>query len=367
MFRQPFYLFIIYLITYSGYSQEKNKKPFDIDVNYFYGTILEHNPDISHLITEHPKGFMISFNQKTFGDREWERLYNCPDYGFSFIHQDMKNTYLGENYSIYGHLNFYFFQRNLQFRVGQGIAITTNPYDRNTNYINNAYGSRLLSSTYLKINYKKNNIIENLGLETGVSIIHYSNASSKAPNNSTNTFTFNLGLNYTFNDNQEIKRYSGKKNIKYTEPISYTFAFRMGVNETDVIGSGQFPFYTLSAYASKRINKKSSLQLGTDVFFAEFLKEYVRYQSIAFPEEGINGDEDWKRVGLIVGHELHIGDLSLLTQLGFYLIYPFEYQGRIYNRIGLQYTVYKDIFVAATVKSHGATAEGVEFGVGIKI
>lgn len=348
-------------------AQDKVKAPFDIDANYFYGTILEHNPDIAHLITAHPQGVMLSFNQKTIGKHEWERLYGYPDYGFSFIHQDMKNTYLGENYSIYGHLNFYFFNDNLQFRVGQGIAITTNPYDRNTNYVNNAYGSRLLSSTYLKINYKKSNIIQNLGVEGGVSIIHYSNASSKAPNNSTNTFAFNIGVNYSLQQNELTEPLVTDKDLKYTEPLAYILAFRAGSNETDVIGSGRFPFYTFSAFVSKRINKKSSLQLGVDAFFAEFLKEYVKYQSIAFPENGIQGDEDWKRLGVAFGHELHIGKLSLLTHLGYYVYYPFEYQGRWYNRIGLQYMVYKNFFVATTVKSHGATAEGVEFGVGLKI
>lgn len=358
------FLFLLFIIKL--YAQKVDQPIFDYSLNRFSGTILEHNPDIAHLITDHPKGWMFSINRKTFGQREWEKLYNYPDYGVSFIFQNMKNYHLGENYSIYGHFNFYFFKRLLQFRVGQGIAIASKPYDRNSNFINNAYGSRLLSSTYLKFNLKRNNIWRRFGIEAGVSIIHYSNASSKAPNNSTNTFAFNAGVNYLFSNEKSFEYIPKSENNSLNEKIKYNLAFRVGINETDVINSGQFPFFTVSGFASKRIHKKSALQLGVDLFFATFLKEYLQYQSIAFPERGLDGTEDWKRIGILAGHELYFGKLTLITQLGYYIYYPFEYQGKWYNRIGLNYYIKANFFTSITVKSHGATAEGVEFGTGFK-
>ena len=73
------------------YAQESVKKPFDVDIQYFYGNILEHSKDIAHLITEHPKGVILSYNRKTYGLNEWERRYNYPDWGFSFMYQDFGN------------------------------------------------------------------------------------------------------------------------------------------------------------------------------------------------------------------------------------------------------------------------------------
>ena len=89
--------------------------------------------------------------------------------------------------------------------------------------------------------------------------------------------------------------------------------FRSGVNQSDVIGSGQHVFYVLSAYADKRINKLSAFQLGTEVFFSNFLKELITYKSIAFPEENISGDEDYKRIGVFAGHELFINKTNLIN------------------------------------------------------
>lgn len=81
-------------------------------------------------------------------------------------------------------------------RIGQGVAYNTNPYDKEDNQRNQVYGSRLLSSTFVMMNYKRENIIDRLGLQVGVSMIHYSNANVKAPNGSTNTMALNFGVNY---------------------------------------------------------------------------------------------------------------------------------------------------------------------------
>ncbi|GAK99106.1 hypothetical protein JCM19314_3137 [Nonlabens ulvanivorans] len=53
----------------------------NFEASYLYGTILEHNPDIAHLITDHPSGVMLRYNRKTYGEKEWESRYNYPDWG----------------------------------------------------------------------------------------------------------------------------------------------------------------------------------------------------------------------------------------------------------------------------------------------
>jgi hypothetical protein len=341
-------------------------KKWTIDLSSYYGSILLHNTDISHLINEHPAGFILGFNKKTFGYKVWEADYNYPDTGFSLVYQDMKTTTLGHNLGLYAHYNFYFFRRRMQFRIGQGVAYNTNPYDKEDNFRNNAYGSHFMSSTYLMLNYHKENIASGLGFKTGISLVHYSNANVKAPNTSTNTFAFNAGLVYDLDGGKEISYLKKEDQEKITEPIRYNLIFRSGINESDVINSGQFPFYIISAYADKRISRRNALQLGTDVYFSNFLKELIRFQSIAFPELNVDPNEDYKRVGIFLGHELFINEMSIITQLGYYVYYPFDFEGKVYNRIGLKRYFGKQWFGAISLKSHAAKAEAVEFGVGIR-
>ncbi|MBL7472440.1 acyloxyacyl hydrolase [Robertkochia sediminum] len=344
--------------------QEERRNSF-LDLHYYYGTIMEHNPDLLHLITENPNGVIVSWNKRTDGSQDWHHLYNFPDYGVSFTYQDLKNTYLGENFGLYAHYNFYFFKRRLMFRVGQGVAYATNPYDKETNFRNNAYGSTLLSSTYMMLNYHRDRIWKRLGLNFGVSLIHYSNANVKAPNTSTNSIVFNLGANYDL-DSEPLRRERREVSNAYTEPVGYNLVLRGGVNESDIVGSGQYPFVVGSFYADKRINLKSALQAGVDVFFSEFLIEYNRYRVVSFFEEDREADADYRRIGLFLGHELFLGKTGILSQMGYYVYNPIEFENDVYLRLGLKRYFRPHIFGAVTLKSHWAKAEAVELGIGYR-
>jgi hypothetical protein len=356
---------ILCLMSLSLLAQDKSTDTYFV-LNYLKGNIALHNNDILGLISGRPEGVILSWNKKTFGNEAWEKRYNYPDYGASFIYQNLKNENLGNNFGFYAHYNFYFLRRNLMLRIGQGIAHTSNPYDRIENPKNIAFGTRLLSSTYLLLNYKKERIIDRFGLQAGLSLIHYSNANVKAPNTSINTIALNVGVTYSLDE--ESSDYIEKDDEeKFTEPIRYNFAFRSGLNQSDIVGSGQYPFYILSAYADKRLTHKSAIQFGADVFFSNFLKELIRFQSTAQLGNNVNGNEDFKRVGVFVGHELFINKMSIETQLGYYVYYPFDFEGRTYIRIGLKRYFGDKWFGAMTLKSHGAKAEAVEFGIGIRL
>ena len=352
------------LIGWMSLAQETNTNSY-FDFNYFKGNIALHNNDILHLIKGHPEGIILSWNKKTFGENTWEQGYNYPDYGVSFTYQNLKNDVLGNNYALYGHYNFYFLKRNVMLRIAQGLAFTSNPYHREHNHKNIAFGSKFMSSTYIMLNYKKERIVDRFGLQAGLSLIHYSNANVKAPNTSVNSMTFNIGVNY--NLDEETQEYISHIKEKYSEPIKYNFVFRSGINESDVLGSGQFPFYILSTYLDKRITHKSALQIGVDVFFSNFLKEYIYYRSVAYPNESVDSEADYKRVGIFAGHELFINKMSIVTQFGYYVYYPFDFEGRTYLRIGLKRYFGDKWFGAVTLKAHAAKAEAVELGVGIRL
>lgn len=358
------------LLCFPLFSQEKELKPISLEADYIYGSILEHNPDIEHLITGHPTGFFLSYNRKTYGFNEWERRYRFPDWGFTLAYQDLHNEYLGENVSVYGHFNWYFYNRHLVIRVGQGVAYAGKPYDAETNHDNNAYGTRFLSTTFLKANFVRENIWKGLGVHAGFTIIHYSNANLKAPNNSTNSWLFNVGASYLLEPEKfpEYITQEDSLSSSHAEPFKYNIAFRTGFNESDVVGLGQEPFYEVSAFVDKRINYKSTLQAGVDVFFSTFLKELINYRSIAYPEDGLSGNEDYKRVGIFIGHELRFNKVAFVSQIGYYVYWPYSFENRIYNRLGLKHYFFDDrIFASVTVHAHWAKAEAVEFGVGVRL
>lgn len=361
-------LYLLLIFSLPVFAQQKQEGRYSVDVNYFYGNIIPHSNAIKHLITAHPEGIIISASRRTFGEKDWEARYNYPDYGVSFHYQDMKNPVLGDLYGLYAHYSFYFLNRYLMLRIGQGLAYNTNPYDRETNFRNQAYSTHFMPSTLFMLNFQKQDIWQGLGLQAGLTLIHHSNANIKAPNISTNTFALTAGLNYTFNKNED-NRYIPlvQDSVAFRQAVKFNAVFRGGVNQSDIIGSKRYPYFAASVYADKRWSRKSAFQLGADIFWPKYQEEYIKYKSIAYPEENINGNTDYKQVGVFAGHELFVNRLSLETQLGFYVYAAFKPDGSIYQRLGLKYYVTEKAFAAMSLKAHGGQAEVLEFGIGIRL
>ncbi len=357
---------ILFCVSLNVCSQEDLDAQYSVDGTYFYGTLLRHNKNVTHLVVDHPTGIILGFNRKTFGEERWEREYNFPDWGVTFAYQDLNNDILGTDYGLYAHYNFYFLNRNLQLRIAQGIAYTTNPFDLDSNFKNVSYGSRLLSSTLFLLQYDKPEIIDRVGLKAGLAFVHHSNGNFRAPNSGTNVLALNLGLQYAVGNRIDRTRIQ-EVDTSYTEPIRYNFVLRGGVNESDFYNLGQHPFLVASAYADKRISYKNVLQFGLDFFYSTFLEKEIAYVSTAFPSSNLTGDEDFKRIGVFVGHEFRLGNIGLLSQFGYYVYYPYEYGMITYLRAGASYYIDENWFAAVTLKSHAASAEAIEFSIGYRL
>lgn len=358
------FFYTLLFISFTVFAQ-KNSETNAIEINYFRGNVLQHTEDLGHLLG-HPDGVMIDFVKQTHGNLEWHKAYNYPDYGAFFLYQNFNNDFLGKMYSAGLNCNFYFFKRNLQLKVSEGIAFATNPYNKENNSKNKAFGTEILANTNIGILYKKDNILGNFGLQAGILLTHYSNGRVKSPNSGINTFGLNLGVNYNCDEvKKEID--TVKFNMKFEEPIKYNFVFRTGVNESPVIRSGQNPFYHIGFYVDKRINRKSAHQLGADLFLTQSISDFIKYKSVAFPELNINPNTDYKRVGIFIGHELFINNISVEVQVGYYVYQPFKNDTPIYDRIGAKYYFNKNIFTSFHIKTHLFLAEALEFGIGYRL
>lgn len=339
-----------------------------IDANFFRSNILLHSPDLTQLITGHPDGALVSLSVKTDGSEDWESLYNYPDYGGYFLYQDFKNPVLGKNYALGVHYNFYFLKRHLMLKVAQGIAMTTNPYDKVSNPKNSAFGSKIMANIDFVLNYKKENIIDHFGIQAGFIFTHFSMGRIKSPNSGINTYGLNVGVNYNFGETKyKIIDTTAVSKMKMTQPVKFNFVFRGGINESPNIGDSPQPFYHIGAYADKRLNRKSAIQLGSELFLTTSFKEYIKFQSIAYPDSGVSANTDFKRIGIFVGHELFINRISVETQIGYYAYRKLKFDDAVYERVGIKYYLTPKIFMALSLKTHGFLAEALEGGIGFRI
>ncbi len=340
---------------------------FSLEASVLRGNVLPHKDDMHHLINGHPEGLMLSFLVRTHGLKEWQKVYDFPDYGGYFLFQDFKSQPLGLCYAIGGFYNFYFLNRHLQLKLSQGVALTTNPYNKVDNNKNISFGTRIMDNTNIGLSYDNQNLFKNIGFHTGLLFTHYSNGRVKSPNSGINTYLLNVGVNYNFENEKKIVNDTTFIQKSYREAIKYNFVLRTGINESPIIRSGQRPFYHIGFYAEKRLSRKSGLQLGTELFLTNSFKDYIKYYAVAYPEKGIDPNTDYKRVGVFVGHELFINKISLEAQLGYYVYQPFKKDIPVYDRVGMKYYFTDRIFAGFTIKTHLFLAEALEFGIGYRL
>lgn len=358
---------VLFFMVTSLVSAQQFDDTAGFEVNVFKGNIMLHSPDLAQVITGHPEALMLSYVRKTHGNEAWHDLYNFPDYGAYFLYQHFNSEILGTNYAVGAFYNFYFLKRRVIVKIAEGLAMTSNAYDAETNNKNSAFGSKFMANSVFALQYKKENVIDKFGIQTGLVFTHFSNGRLKSPNSGINTYNINFGIHYNFEDAPNKPKDSVAFKMKFTEPIRYNVLLRAGFNESLNVNSGQKPFYHIGFYADKRINRKSALQLGAELFLTTSFKEYIRFRSIAFPEQPIDANTDYKRVGIFVGHELFINRISIEAQVGYYVYDPARIDGAVYDRVGLKYYLSKKIFTGVSVKTHGFLAEALEGVIGVRL
>lgn len=347
-------------------AQEKNHADA-FHVDYLHGRIMRHSPQILQLIQGSTQGLLFSWERKTYGDKDWQQLYNYPSYGASLLVQDMGSPELGRVYSLHGEYRFFFLERKLSLKAGLGAGYIPETYDPIENPRNTAYGSSLTASILFGLEYRLEQIFGSpMDFKFGGFLVHYSNGKTKSPNTSTNNYGVQIGLSHQFSETE--KTYTTSVLEPITKSWSWDLVAATGVNDSGIWGEDNEAFLTLTTSVNKRLSQRSGISLGMDVFFTPSVKTFIQYRAAAYPEEDqFQGDEDWRRVGLFLGHELYLGQWSVLSQIGYYVYYPIDYLNREYLKVGVRRYLTDQFYASLLLKSHYSKAEAIEFGIGIRL
>ncbi len=358
------FIFFIFSTIYVSVSQNTVVKHENVQLNFFYGKLIEHDKKLKNAIQNNPFGFMVSWNTVSSKNSKFNNLFNYPERGFSFLYENFNSTILGEAYGVYRHFSYNLTQKNnsLKLTSAFGLAYATKSYHKKNNNKNFAIGSKFLATAYVKLQYLKFFHKKNVSFNTAISLIHFSNFSFKNPNLGINTVALNFGINYTLNQVKIATSSTIKSTFNSNNSIHYNLIIRGGYNESLEINSGLYPFYTITFYGSKVLNKYSVLTSGIDYFNAAFLKNHIKNINSS---EGKNYNENnYKRVGIFIGHELTQNNFSFISQIGYTIYYPFPYVSRIYERFGFKYKLSTHLFSEITMKVNLFRAEALEFGIG---
>lgn len=348
------------------FSQHNDDRFSNIQTEFFIGKPIEHDKKLDNAIQGNSFGVLVSWNKLNNKTTKFNNLFNYPERGYTFIYQDFNSTVLGKSFGVYRHYTYNLTPKNnnpLKLTTGFGLGYVTEKYDVINNNQNFAIGSHLDATAFVKLNYFQFLLYNKIKINTGVSLLHFSNVSLKNPNLGINTVSVHLGLNYTIGEVKTIPLENATPAALTThKPLKYNAILRTGYNESLIENSGLYPFYVASLYTSKEINKYSTLTAGLDFFASKFLKNHIKY--INSTENKNYNENKYQRGGVFVGHELTQNNFAFISQIGYTYYSEYNYVSKIYERFGFKYKLADHIFSEVSMKVNLFRAEALEVGIG---
>lgn len=333
-----------------------------------YGFLYAQHLELE-LFNAHFPAFEVSLQQRTYGRHKWERDYNYPLIGVTFLYTGLgNNPELGQAYALMPFINFPLYKhKNLElgFRFALGVGYLTKPFDRISNYKNLAIGSHLNAAVNLmfEARYRVSNI---LTLTTGFSLQHFSNGSLKLPNYGLNAPLLSVGAAVRpFKANPEIDDRFFAPTEPYSAVIYKTLEFNIGgllgfKNMKAVYGEN---YTVVHIYENTffRISKKSKAGFGLD-----FSYDPSQIKMLEMNGDTVDNKLKIIRPGLNGAYQLVMSKVGFVFNLGCYLGGMEKSKGPIYEKLAFQYNFSKDFFATVMLKVHWGRADYIGWGVGYK-
>jgi hypothetical protein len=326
-----------------------------------YGFVFRHADKMGEASRTHPYFFEASYSRLKNGNREWHKPFRYPEVGISTGFMNFHTSLLGKAIYAFPYMEKSLAENDktkLNLRIGFGGTYLTKRYDAEDNFQNIAISTHLnyLLRGEFSVNFK---LAENWQLRLASTLTHFSNGGFKQPNSGINIFSIGLGMSY-LPDFKNFKIVTDTFTHQFKKGFSVNLAGAFTIQEIEYPGGKKYFGGNIISYLNYRLNRKSALNIGSDLFLNSALQHIISERYTTSPP-------DYKQAGLTIGHELFINRLSLLTQLGYYIYAPYPNQAVIYQRYALKYWLGSRFYTAISLKAHFGTAEYTEWTLGMKI
>lgn len=263
---------------------------------------------------------------------------------------------------------------SLGLQFGFGPMVVSKYYDAIKNSSNQAIGSMLNFGSQLKLQFA-HPVSTNTFLSLGAEMFHVSNTNFQKPNVGLNyiqgSFSLIHNLDRKFSQKENHQQSSFKKVCIAKYQISTRTAFRQFRMDYPI------NYAVLILEADYGIQMKNHIQNVQNLYFEMPKMEwrlgfnyfYEMPRTVQKPDRNLLSLEARSELGLYVRTIFRMGWVDVFLDLGYYLVPPqadrinlLQKNKFIYNTIGSQYRISKDVFLIHRMKAHLQIADYLEMG-----
>jgi len=340
----------------SGVVAQEKTPTKGFEVNMHGGYLITPRATTQHIPDHRSLGLELRYIDQASGEKAWHRSYKFPRQGFSVMLIDLGNyELLGYGIGFSYFLGFPIIRRDrfsLNYEIGAGPGIVTQPYNDPDNYKNPAIGSYLniYAATGFKVAYR---IGEKLAINASASFIHFSNAHINLPNMGVNYPLLGFGMTYLPQPPTLEPDTSVQEKLKGKWSVSL-----MGsIKESDAVRDVKFPVGVFRLERSFGLSRKSQVGIGVDAMFNSARISESEAQGDTLSSALLN-----TQIGISANYHLVMGRITLMVGTG-WLLYSASPDFRTYyNRSGMRYAINEGWAINATVKTYIFRADYIEIG-----
>ncbi len=393
------FIFFSFAEASDSLTVKKNRHVKSLRFFYQAGRVL---PTNGFLEGDNKKGEPIDYYQsaslqygiETDGRKLWQQIYGYPTWGFGFYGVNFFDSdELGTPSAIYAFINAPLIKRfkrwSINYEVGFGLTYDWKPFDQETNPYQYAIGSS--NTVFIDAGLNADIMIgDHFNLTGGFTFTHFSNGATRVPNMGINLIAPRVGLKYLFKPRpefivNEIPKY--KNNWEYVLLVaasSKQLAFEV-YDDTDTSYVAEtYGIFTFSTGVNRQISHKVKFGAGFDIGLDGSYNSYIKYENRETTERLNAGNGDKLAIGAYGTFELVLNKLSVVVQPGWYIYreewkipdsppsddiaIPHRKPGGSYQRLGLKYHFYKDLFAGINVRAYDfSIADYIEWNIGYRI
>ena len=344
-------------------------KNFQLELKTSYGFILCHHPEMKYFQSHFPL-YELSFQQVTTGRKSWQSKSNYPTVGISFIYTGIgEMPEIGRAFALVPHIDFNCLksQRNqINFSFGIGIGYLTQKHDIKDNPKNTFIGSHLNAAINISADYSYM-ITNRLALSAFIGFTHFSNGSTRSPNNGINIAHAGLGAKYFLQEPKQkiAKQHPDNHQYRSWTKKNFSFNFALLTSKKDIkqfIGyNNKWAVYNIQFNALKRVTEMSKFGIGFDIVYDNTDKEILRLDGIEFT------DTEILKPGINAAYEISFGNTSFNINFGYHIAGKELCEGRVYQKLGAMQNIWKGLFATVQLTTHYGWADYIGFGIGYRI
>jgi len=363
-FIRLYLLFLLQIWAVNIYSQNEEKPTVGIEVKTNFSFLMPHHDHMRILTEQHFAVYQLNVFKSGNQGKEWQQEYAFPQFGVSLLFSPLSSPkYIGFGAAVVPFINFPLFKKNKSkvcFLVGSGPGYIQKPFHVTDNYKNEAIGSSLNAAILAQLDFR-HFLTESVEFSTGVSILHFSNGKTKTPNLGLNNVGVYAGIAHHFHSNKNIENSSKQQDYWPIGSWEKNVFLGAALKQIYPVGGKYYLYSAYSLNVKNKINNKSKIGLGLDVYYDYSDRAHFRLKGFDKP------DITYAKPGIYALHDFSMGRMSIFIHVGTY-IYAFEKNqniGMIYDRIGVQYYFNRNLSVHTALKTHYAKADCIEWALNL--